>query len=36
MIRRYKLIVSDDDSGTEDISLEYSILPAVENDFIDD
>ena len=29
-------IVSDDDRGTEDISLEYSILPAVENDFIDD
>ena len=30
------LIVSDDDSGTEEISLEYSILPVVENDLIDD
>ena len=36
MIRRYKLIVSDDDSGTEEISIDLSILPAVENDFIDD
>ena len=30
------MVSDDDDSGTKEISIDFSIPPAVENDFIDD